>query len=61
MNVIQVADVSEDNKEVTHIYPQNTVFETVVLSSSPAMLTKRYTNWIPAIRGGWNECEKICF
>jgi hypothetical protein len=61
MNVIQVADVSEDNKEVTHIYPPNTVFETVALSSSPATLTKRYTNWIPAIRGGWNECEKICF
>lgn len=54
MNVIQVADVSEDNKEVTHIYPQNTVFETVVLSSCPATLTKRYADWIPGIRLGWS-------
>ncbi len=29
--VIKVADVSEDNKNVTYIYPQNTIFETVVL------------------------------
>ena len=50
MGVIQVADVTEDNKAVTHIYPQNTVFETVVLSSCPSTQTKRYTNWIPTIR-----------
>ncbi|MBC2698785.1 MAG: metallophosphoesterase family protein [ANME-2 cluster archaeon] len=38
MDIIKVADVSEDNKEVTYIYPKNTVFETVILegaSTSP--------------------------
>jgi parallel beta-helix repeat protein len=31
MDTIKVADVSEDNKVVTYIYPPNTIFETVVL------------------------------
>jgi len=34
MDVIKVADISEDNKEVTHVYPPNTVFEHVVLDQS---------------------------
>ncbi len=34
MEIIKVADVSEDNKEVTYIYPQNTIFETVVLGEA---------------------------
>ncbi|RZB29298.1 MAG: hypothetical protein AEth_01266 [Candidatus Argoarchaeum ethanivorans] len=34
MEVIKVADVSEDNKVVTHIYPPDTVFETVVLEQA---------------------------
>ncbi|KAF5422631.1 MAG: Calcineurin-like phosphoesterase, partial [Candidatus Methanocomedens sp.] len=40
MDIIKVADVSEDNKEVTYIYPKNTVFETVILegaSTSPPL------------------------
>ena len=34
MDVIKVADISEDNKVVTHIYPPDTVFETVVLEQA---------------------------
>ena len=35
MDVIKVADVSEDNKNVTYIYPPDTIFETVVLYLTP--------------------------
>ncbi|NMX22284.1 hypothetical protein C5S30_07710, partial [ANME-1 cluster archaeon GoMg4] len=35
MEVIKVADVSEDNKNVTYIYPPDTIFETVVLYLTP--------------------------
>jgi len=34
MDIIKVADISEDNKEVTYIYPKNTVFETVILGEA---------------------------
>ncbi len=34
MDIIKVADVSDDNKEVTYIYPENTIFETVVLGDA---------------------------
>ena len=34
MDIIKVADVSEDNKDVTYIYPHNMVFETVVLGEA---------------------------
>ena len=37
MDVIKVADISEVNRNVTHIYPPNTIFETVVLNSTPAL------------------------
>jgi predicted phosphodiesterase len=40
MDIIKVADISKDNKEVTYIYPKNTVFETVILggvSPSPPL------------------------
>ncbi|CAD6494982.1 MAG: Calcineurin-like phosphoesterase [Candidatus Argoarchaeum ethanivorans] len=41
MDVIKVADISEDNKAVTHIYPPDTVFETVTFNKkqSPANST----------------------
>ena len=34
IDIIKVADLSEDNKEITYIYPQNTVFETVILEGA---------------------------
>lgn len=34
IEVVQVADVSEDNREVTQIYPPNTIFERVVLNQT---------------------------
>ncbi len=34
IDVIKVADVSGDNKEVTHIYPPHTIFERVVLNQT---------------------------
>lgn len=34
IDVVKVADVSEDNKEVTHIYPSHTIFERVVLNQT---------------------------
>ena len=34
IDVVKVADVSGDNKEVTHIYPSHTIFERVVLNQT---------------------------
>ncbi len=34
IDVVKVADVSEDNKEVTQIYPSHTIFERVVLNQT---------------------------
>ena len=38
MDIIKVVDISENNKEVIYIYPQNTVFETVVLEGASLSL-----------------------